>query len=247
MLINCPACGMIVSDKAYKCPKCGKSFVQEPRVDMEYEGIIKILDKVAEIHSKFPYFRLKLSVFQDNFTMEPLIEVFTENDGSHPFDTETTKTAGQCAADADSDWDDIFLVQIDGEELKKTNRVTDFEALEYYADFSSSEESGDTCRWVLVNSASKAAKVVYDLLVGVFKKKLSPACFVITGVESDDDNAKYNADGDFLEGKGYGQGEFAYYRDPEIFQEKSEGNGILHTMIFWLLVGIGVLVLIVWI
>lgn len=38
------------------------------------------------------------------------------------------------------------------------------------------------------------------------------------GVEDDTDNAKYNAAGVFLEGKGYVQGEFAYYKEPVTVQ-----------------------------
>ena len=43
MLIKCSECGILVSDKAIKCPKCGKNMVQESCESIEYGGIIQIL------------------------------------------------------------------------------------------------------------------------------------------------------------------------------------------------------------
>lgn len=85
MLVKCPECEILVSDKAPKCPKCGKVFSQETSAPVEYEGVIKILNKLAEIRSKFPNFLAKLSVYPDNFSIDPLIEVITECDGNYHY------------------------------------------------------------------------------------------------------------------------------------------------------------------
>ena len=112
MLIKCSECGILVSDKATKCPKCGKNMVQESCESIEYGGIIQILNKVADIRSKFPNFWVKLSVYPDNFSIDPLIEVITDQEDAS-----------------------MFSVQINEEDLKKMNLVSNFEALDYYDGF----------------------------------------------------------------------------------------------------------------
>lgn len=258
MLVKCDECGILVSDKALKCPKCGKVFSQKSSAPIEYEGVIKILNKLAEIRSKFPNFHAKLSVYPDNFSIDPLIDVITKCDGDYHYgvscgsgldvELRTYIDRGEKLAaiklykektgidlNAAKDYVDAleqrsntnsdailnalgtgeFYVQINEEDLRKMNFITGFEALDYHEKFTSYEEPGNTYTWITVNDTKMAAKIVYDLLTGVFKKKLEFARFVITGVEEDTDNAKYNSAGVFLEGKGYGQGEFAYYREPE--------------------------------
>lgn len=52
--------------------------------------------------------------------------------------------------------------------------------------------------------------------------------------------------GVFLEGKGYGQGEFAYYKEPEVVQETQQFSGVNvqqnggggYGKIFWWIIGI---------
>ena len=286
MLVKCPDCGTLVSDKATKCPKCGKVLVQETAAPVEYEGIIKIINKLAEIRAKFPNFWAKVSVYPDNFFIDPLIEVITESDGEYHYGSSSgsgldvellacinrgeklaaiklykdkTGTDLKSAKDyvdaleqkpkvnaalvANAPGTGEFSVQINEEDLRKMNLVAGFEALDYHEEFTSNDN--DTYTWVTVNDAKMAAKIVYDLLTGVFKKKLEAARFVITGIEDDTDNAKYNSAGVFLEGKGYGQGEFAYYKEPEAVQKiqqfagtnvQQDGGGIGKTI--WWIIGI---------
>ena len=201
MLIQCSECGISVSDKAIKCPKCGKNMVQESCESIEYGGIIQILNKVADIRSKFPNFWVKLSVYPDNFSIDPLIEVITDQEDAS-----------------------MFSVQINEEDLKKMNLVSNFEALDYYDGFTSNGNPDDPYKWVDVNDTKVAAKTVYEILTKVYQKKHQAARFVITGVEDDLNKAKYNSSGEFLEGEGYGQGEFAYYKEPEYSQDVQEYN-----------------------
>ena len=294
MLIKCPECGTLVSDKASKCPKCGRVFSQETSAPVDYEGVIQILNKLTEIRSKFPYFWAKLSVYPDNFAIDPLIEVITECDGEYHYgassgsglDSELRaciergeKLAAiklykeKTGSDLKSAKDYVdaleqrpntnsapvpnapgtgeFSVQINEEDLRKMNLVAGFEALDYHEEFTSNDKPDDTYTWVTVNDTKMASKIVYDLLTGVFKKKLESARFVITGVEDDTDNAKYNSAGVFLEGKGYGQGEFAYYKEPETVQEpqqfagtnvQQEGGGGIGKVIWWIIGIIGALI-----
>lgn len=294
MLVKCPECGTLVSDKATKCPKCGKVLLQEKTAPVEYEGIITILNKLAEIRSKFPNFWAKVSVYPDNFSIDPLIEVITECDGEYHYGAssgrgldsellacidrgekllaiktykERTGTDLKLAKDyvdaleqrprinaapvANAPGTGEFSVQINEEDLKKMNLVAGFEALDYHEEFTSNDNDEDTYTWVTVNDAKMAAKIVYDLLTGVFKKKLEAARFVITGVEDDTDNAKYNSAGVFLEGKGYGQGKFAYYKEPETVQEtqqfagtnvQQDGGGGIGKIIWWIICIIGALI-----
>ena len=268
MLVKCPDCGGLVSDKATKCPKCGKDFIQEAAAPVEYEGVIKILNKLAEIRSKFPNFWAKLSVYPDNFAIDPLIEVITECDGDYHYGissgsgldselraciergeklaaiklykekTGTDLKSAKEYVDAleqrpntngapvlNAPGTGAFSVQINEEDLRKMNLVAGFESLDYHEEFTSNDEPDDTYTWVTVNDTKMAAKIVYDLLTGVFKKKLESARFVLTGVEEDTDNAKYNSAGVFLEGKGSGQGEFAYYKEPEAVQQTQQFSG----------------------
>lgn len=294
MLVKCPECGILVSDKASKCPKCGKVFSQETSAPVEYEGVIKILNKVVEIRSKFPNFWAKLSVYPDNFSIDPLIEVITECDGDKHYvvssgsgldaelkayiergekltaiklykdKTGTDLKSAKDYVDAleqrpntnsvpvpNAHGTGEFSIQINEEELRKMNLVAEFESLDYHEEFTSNDEPNDTYTWVTVNDTRMAAKIVYDLLTSVFKKKLEFARFVITGVEDDTDNAKYNSAGVFLEGKGYGQGEFAYYKEPETVQEtqqfsganlqQDEGSGC-GQIIWWIIAIIGALI-----
>lgn len=267
MLVKCPECGILVSDKAPKCPKCGRIFSQETSASVEYEGVIKILNKLAEVRSKFPNFWAKLSVYPDNFSIDPLIEVITDCNGDYHYGSssgsvldaelrtyidrgeklaaiqlykEKTGTDLKSAKDyvdaleqrpntnsaaPNAPGTGEFYVQINEEDLRKMNLIAGFEALDYHEEFTSNDKSDDTYTWATVNDTKMAAKIVYDLLTGVFKKKLESARFIITGVEDDTDNAKYNSAGVFLEGKGYGQGEFAYYREPEAVQETQQFSG----------------------
>lgn len=261
MLIKCPDCNTFVSDKAIKCPKCGKMFVQNT-APVEYEGIVKIINKLAEIRTKFPDFGAKVSVYPDDFSIEPLIEVITESDeelnyGSSSYtslddellacikkgeklvavklymdktgtdlksakdyvDSLDLKQMDNAAPLANAPSPGEFSVQLSVESLRKMNLVAEFEALDYHGDFFSNDN--DTYR-ITVNDAKMVAKIVYDLLTSVFKKNLEAVRFVITGVKDDKDNAKYNSAGVFLEGKGYGQGEFAYYKEPEGVEEPEQ-------------------------
>ena len=297
MLVKCPECGTLVSDKATKCPKCGKVLLQETKDPVEYEGIITILAKLAEIRSKFPYFWAKMSVYPDNFSIDPLIEVITDCDGDYHYASssgrgldselwalldrgeklgaiklykERTGTGLQEAKDYVDSLEKrprlktahtenapnkgVFYVQINEEDLRKMNFVDSFDALDYRAEFTSNNDVDDTHIWVTVNDTKMAAIIVCDLLVGVFKKKLEAARFVITGVEDDADNAKYNSAGVFLEGKGYGQGEFAYYKEPEVVQEtqsfpetiaqKDSKGGGNRKILWWI---IGIIAALIWI
>lgn len=294
MLIKCPECGTLVSDKASKCPKCGRIFSQETSAPVDYEGVIKILNKLAEIHSRFPNFWAKLSIFPDNFSIDPIIEVITECEGDYHYGassgsaldaelrayidrgekltaiklykdkTGTDLKSAKDYVDAlgqrpstnsapalNSPGTGAFSVQINEEDLRKMNIVAAFEALDYHEEFTSNDEPDNTYTWVTVNDTKMAAKIVYDLLTGVFKKKLESARFVITGVKDDTDNAKYNSSGVFLEGNGYGQGEFAYYKEPEAIQEtqqfagtnvQQDGGGGIAKIIWWIIGIIGVLI-----
>lgn len=294
MLIKCPECGTLVSDKAIKCPKCGKVLLRETSGPIEYDGIISILNKLAEIRSMFPNFWAKVSVYPDNFSINPLIEVITECGGEYHYDAscgsaldselwvyldsgekllavktykERTGVGLKEAKDyvdaleqrprnnaapvTNAPWTGAFSVQINEEDLKKMNIIAAFETLDYYDEFISSDNNDDTYTWVTVNDAKMAAKIVYDLLTGVFRKKLEAARFVITGIEDDTDYAKYNSAGVFLEGKGYGQGEFAYYKEPEAIQRSQhvagtnvpqDGGGDIGKVIWWVIGIIGALI-----
>lgn len=224
MLVKCPNCGTLVSDKAAKCPKCGMSLAKEPSVNMEYSGLVKVLNKIVEMKDKFPDFWTKVSIFPDNFSIEPIIEVITECDESKD-----------------------LSVQINFTDLQKMNLVAKFEALEYHDEFESNDSSDDPYTWVTVQDTSMAAKIAYDLLTLVFNKKYSSARFIITGVDEDSDNAKYNSNGEFLEGKGYGQGEFAYYQpsnnnssEQEITSadQNADGTSGGYGKIIWWIIGI---------
>lgn len=229
MLVRCPDCGTPMSDKAKKCPKCGKVLTPEKTEVLEYDGIVSILNRLAEIRSKFPNFWAKLSVFPDNFSTDPLIEVITGCDEGFIYrpssdsglDSDEQRSINQPPV-SNAPWTGELSVQINENDLKKMNLVANFQALGYHEEFST---KGKPYLWVSVNDTKMAAKIVYDLLTAVFKKKLEAARFVITGVEDDSDNAMYNSSGVFLEGKGYGQGEFAYYKEPTTVQETQETAG----------------------
>ena len=369
MLVKCPECGTLVSDKASKCPKCGKVLVQEKPEVVEYNGVVKILNKVADIRTKFPSFWAKVSVFPDNFSMDPLIEVITDSDEELDEDSNNSKNSGP-ASNSPEDFEGIiraefpkytirknvpvtelvgnaedrfrlydtrpeqvykaewgqpytfvlyknnkpeavvmlgdghshnknvkyliarmyakkldlpyinfytqfpntrnyvinrlnrFLnsdaprtcnlsVQINEEDLKKMNLVEAFKSLDYSAEFIKNDDPSDTFKWVEVNNTKVAAKIVYELLTKVYKKRLEAARFVITGVEDNENSAKYNSQGAFLEGKGYGQGEFAYYKETtqvnaaqhfagnDVQQETQGGFG---KIIWWIIGIIGALI-----
>lgn len=258
MLVKCSECGTLVSEKATKCPKCGKVLLQEKTSPVEYEGIIVILNKLAEIRSKFPHFWAKVSVYPDNFSIDPLIEIITECDGEYHSGASSSSGLEQdpkanASPVAIEPATGEFSVQINEEDLKKMNLIAGFEALDYHEEFVSNDIDDDTYIWVTVSDTKMAAKIVYDLLTGVFKKKLEAARFVITGVEDDTDNAKYNSAGAFLEGKGYGQGEFAYYKKPETIQDTRQSAGTnvqqgsgggIGKVIWWI---IGIIGAIIWI
>ena len=63
--------------------------------------------------------------------------------------------------------------KINEEDLRKMNLVAGFEALDYHEEFTSNDEPDVTYTWVTVNDTKMAAKIVYDLLTGVFKKNLN--------------------------------------------------------------------------
>ena len=369
MLVKCPECGTLVSDKATKCPKCGKVFAPEKPEVIEYDGVVKILNKVADIRTKFPSFWAKVSVFPDNFSLDPLIEVITDSEEEHDEDSNNSTNSGP-ASNTPEDFESIiraefpkysirkdvpvtelvgkaedrfrlyytrpeqvykaewgqpytfvlyknnkpeavvmlgnghshdsnvkyliarmyakklnlpyinfytqfpntreyvinrfkrFLnsesprscnlsVQINEEDLKKMNLVDAFKSLDYSSEFIKNDDPSDTFKWVEVNNTKVAAKIVYELLTKVFKKRLEAARFVITGVEDAENSAKYNSQGEFLEGKGYGQGEFAYYKESTQTQPvqqfagnevQQEGGGGFGKIIGWIIGIIGALI-----
>lgn len=244
MLVKCPNCGTLVSDKAAKCPKCGIQLINESPATCECAGIVKIINKVVEMKSKFPDFWAKVSVFPDNFSVEPLIDIIPDENTPENLD-----------------------IHVDVENLKKLNLVSEFEGLSYHNEFVSSDSSicynatydkiKDLCQQgakleaikeykevtgvglkeakdfvdefeasnfrmldssldstaiISAKDVNSAAKIVHDIVTIVYKRKLSAIRLVITGVEDNADSARYNSDGEFLDGTGYGQGEFAYYK-----------------------------------
>ncbi len=369
MLVKCPDCGTLVSDKATKCPKCGKVLGPEKPEFVDYGGIISILNKVADIRTKYPSFWVKVSVYPDNFSIDPLIEVITDSDNERATDLQK-KANYDATSSTPTDFEEIlrtefskysfrknvpvtelagnandqfrlyktrpeqaykaewgqpynyvlyqsgrpvavvmlgdghshdsnvkyliarmyakklnlpyinfytqlpntrdyvinrfkkFLnsesqrtlnlsVQINDEDLKMMNLVDAFKSLEYSSEFNKNDDPSDNFKSIKVNNAKVAAKIVYELLTKVFKKHLEMARFVITGVEDPENSAKYNSQGVFLEGNGYGQGEFAYYKestqtqsvqqfaDNEVQQEGDGGNGMI---IWWTISIIGALI-----
>lgn len=241
MLVKCPDCGTLVSDKAAKCPKCGKSMSQQSPVEVEYNGIIKVLNKALEVQEKFPNFRTKVEIYPDNFSIDPIVEVIPKQNG-----------------------DKSFNIQVDIAKLKQLNAIPAFEALVYHSEFTvkddssliskvrtlnnqgakleaikvykeatgiglkeaidfvdsldyttsqNSRASGNCIGTTTVSDAKMASKIACDLITLVFKKSLSAIRLNITGIGDNSDFAKYNSNGDFIEGTGYGQGEFAYYKD----------------------------------
>lgn len=86
--------------QGYQMSQVWEKMVQETCESIEYGGIIQILNKVANIRSKFPNFWVKLSVYPDNFSIDPLIEVITAQEVIS-----------------------LFSVQINEDDLKKMNLV----------------------------------------------------------------------------------------------------------------------------
>ncbi|MGM9778979.1 MAG: zinc ribbon domain-containing protein [Prevotella sp.] len=368
MLVKCHECGTLVSDKALKCPKCGKVLVQEKPEVIEYDGVVKILNKVADIRTKFPSFWVKVSVFPDNFAIDPLIEVIT--DSKNEFDEDLNNNYSCPASNSPAYFESIIctefpnysirkdvpvtdlagkaedkfrlyktrpeqvykaewgqpysfvlyknnkpeavvmlgdgyshnknvkylisrmyakkldlpyinfytqfpntriyvinrlnrflncdasracdlFVQINEDDLKKMNLVESFKSLDYSAEFKKNVDSSGTFKWVKVNNTKFAAKIVYELLTKVYGKRLESARFVITGVEDNENSAKYNSQGAFLEGKGYGQGEFAYYKETSQVNAvqhfsgndvQQEGQGGFGQIIWWIICIIGALI-----
>ena len=112
--------------------------------------------------------------------------------------------------------------KINEEDLRKMNLVAGFEALDYHEEFTSNDEPDDTYTWVTVNDTKMATKIVYDLLTGVFKKKLESARFVITCVEDDTEAAKYNSAGVFWgEAKGRDKENSLIIESPRLFKKHS--------------------------
>lgn len=356
MLIKCPSCGTPVSDKAAKCPRCGASLKQDAKQNNENSGIQKVLSKAAIISSRHPNAQVYVSVFPDNFAIEPLIRI--RIDAAKGDDSKANKTTDDfeeiihsefpqyeirkniAVTELVGDTEDRFKlyndrpeqmykaqwgkpfsfvlyqnnkavavimlgeghshnhdvkylisrmychkinipyinfytqfpntrsyvinrinkflnlagasslsIQVKEEYLEKMNLVSDFEALTYYPEFSTAYSSGEFFKSAEANDAIQAGKIVTDILTIVFKKKIESIRLVISIADDIENSSKYNAEGDFLEGKGYGQGEFAYYKAPKSESNESyskyeettlqpEENGINWNFIWWILGGI---------
>lgn len=328
MLIKCSSCGTPVSDKAVKCPKCGALLKQEVKPAVENDGILKVFNKASVMCAKYPDYEVNVSVYPDEFAIDPLIEVVMALKGSaesksnkkvSDFEnilmtnfsqyeirkdvlvTELVGDTSECftlykdrpeqmykaewgkpysfvlyennkpaavvmLGDGHSHDSEVkylisrmyckkinipyinfytqfpnttgyvisrinqFLelgssccisIQINNEDLKKMNLVSSVEALPYYAEFYSDQSTGKQLLCIDVEDASFAARIISDILVNVFKKKIKPARFVVSILDDDENSAKYNSDGEFLDGRGYGQGEFAYYEPSESVREES--------------------------
>lgn len=272
MLIKCQDCGTLVSDKAAKCPKCGRVMHQEPSVPADYAGIVKLINKLAELRVKFSNFWDVLCVYHDNFATDPFLAVTTSDDPEE-YTAPSDGAQAPVKRDLDSDlwdlidkddkegaiklyqtttncdlfqakeyvfslmrkpraakkpktdakpmagvWQGVFKVVFNVEELKKKNLYPNLEALDYFDEFL--DEPGQ--KYVIVNDAGMAAKIVYDLIVKVFNKNVDTLRFVITHVDDGSDKAKYNIKGEFLEGEGYGEGQFAYYKDPSEQEDEED-------------------------